>query len=168
MEAPKRLNFPYLITKDTSPSRENLEVFGFSSSDGCLETATCLASTQALRSRCVSSASKHLGTSDQGGQTGPPGRLDRPRESDRPRRSDHPYWAVEPAWVAAPCDAPGFQPDSLTLMNRLTELTLVKQWSTWAITSKTSPTTPKDTPWLTHGQGWVKTLVKPVEHPLTP
>jgi hypothetical protein len=28
MEAPKRLNYPYLITRDTSPSRANLEVFG--------------------------------------------------------------------------------------------------------------------------------------------
>jgi hypothetical protein len=78
MEAPKRLNYPYLITRDTSPSRANLEVFRFSSSDGCPATATCLASTQALRSRCVSSALKHLGTSDEGGQTTPPGRLDRP------------------------------------------------------------------------------------------
>jgi hypothetical protein len=31
-----------------------------------------------LRSRRVSSTSKLLGTSDQGGQTAPPGRLDRP------------------------------------------------------------------------------------------
>jgi hypothetical protein len=57
MEAPKRLNYPYLITRDTSPSRENLEV-----------------SMQALQSRRVSSASKHLGASDQGGQTAPLGR----------------------------------------------------------------------------------------------
>jgi hypothetical protein len=96
MEAPKRLNYPYLITRDTSPSRANLEVFGFSSSDGCPATATGLASTQALRSRRVTSASKHLGASDQGGQTGPPGRLDRPRQSDCPS------WAVKPASVAAP------------------------------------------------------------------
>jgi hypothetical protein len=34
MEAPKRLNYPYLITRDTSPSRANLEVFRFSPSDG--------------------------------------------------------------------------------------------------------------------------------------
>jgi hypothetical protein len=73
MEAPKRLNYPYLITRDTSPSRANLEVFRFSPSDGCSATATCLASTQALRSRRVSSALKHLGTSDQGGQTAPLG-----------------------------------------------------------------------------------------------
>jgi hypothetical protein len=102
MEAPKRLNYPYLITRDTSPSRENLEVFRFSSSDGCPTTATCLASTQALRFRRVSSASKHLGASDHGGQTAPLGRLDRPGQSDRPRRSDSPSWAVEPAWVATP------------------------------------------------------------------
>jgi hypothetical protein len=109
MEAPKRLNYSYLITRDTSPSRENLEVFRFSPSDGCPATATSLASTQALRSRRVSSASKLLGGSDQGGQTvppprwldrpgsltAPPGRLDRPRHFDRPSR------AVESAWVAA-------------------------------------------------------------------
>jgi hypothetical protein len=91
-----------LITRDTSPSRENLEVFRFSSSHGCPATTTWLASTQALRSRRVSSASKHLGASDQGGQIAPLGRLDRPWRSDRPGRSDRPSWAVEPAWVAAP------------------------------------------------------------------
>jgi hypothetical protein len=90
------------IGPSTSPSRANLEVFGFSSLDGCPATATCLASTQALRSRRVSSASKHLGASDQGDQTAPLGRLDRPGGSDRPSRSDRPSWAVEPAWVATP------------------------------------------------------------------
>jgi hypothetical protein len=35
-----------------------LEVFRFSPSDGCPAIAPCLASTQAMRSRCVSSASK--------------------------------------------------------------------------------------------------------------
>jgi hypothetical protein len=58
MEATERLNYPYLLTRDTSPSRVVLEVFKFSPSDGCPATATCLASTQALRSRHVSSASK--------------------------------------------------------------------------------------------------------------
>jgi hypothetical protein len=66
------------------------------------------------------------------------------------------------------CDAPGFQPGYLTLMIRSTELTLVKRRPTWDITSKTSPTTPNDTPWPTHGQGLVKTLVKPLEHPFDP
>jgi hypothetical protein len=46
-----------------------LEVFRFSSSDGCPATATFLASTQDLRSRRMSSPSKHLGVSDQGAQT---------------------------------------------------------------------------------------------------
>jgi hypothetical protein len=83
MEAPKRLNYPHLITRDTSPSRADLEVFVISSSDGCPVTATCLASTQALRSRRVSSASKHLGAGPSnligpGGLTAPPGRLNRP------------------------------------------------------------------------------------------
>jgi hypothetical protein len=53
-----------------------------------------------LSLRRVSSASKHLGASDQGGQAAPLGRLDRPGQSDLPRRSDRPSWAVEPAWVA--------------------------------------------------------------------
>jgi hypothetical protein len=52
-------------------------------------------------------------------------------------------------------------------MIQSTVLTLVKQWSTWAITSKTSPTIPNGTPWSTHDQGWVKTLVKPLEPLLT-
>jgi hypothetical protein len=55
-----------------------LEAFSFSPSDGCPATATCLASTQALRSRRVSSASKLLGGCDPGDQTAPPGWLDRP------------------------------------------------------------------------------------------
>jgi hypothetical protein len=58
MEATKSLKYPFLITRDTSPSRAVLEVFKLSPSDGCLATATCLALTQALRSRRVSSASK--------------------------------------------------------------------------------------------------------------
>jgi hypothetical protein len=44
--------------------------------------------------------------------------------------------------------------------------TTVKRRSTWAITPKTSPMTPNDTPWSTDGQGLVKTLVKPLEHPI--
>jgi hypothetical protein len=78
MEAPKRLNYRYLITRDTIPSRANLEVFRFSPSDGCPATKTFLASMQALRSRRASSSSKLLGGSDQGGQTAPLRRLDRP------------------------------------------------------------------------------------------
>jgi hypothetical protein len=93
MEASKGLNYPYLITRDTSPSRANLEVFRFSSSEGCPATATCLASTQALRYRRVSSASKHLGASDQSGQTAPLGRLDRPGGQTAPLgRLDRPGW----------------------------------------------------------------------------
>jgi hypothetical protein len=95
MEAPKRLNYLYLITRDTSPSRANLEVFRFSSSDVCPATTTCLASTQALRSRRVSSASKHLGASDQGGQTAPLGRLNRPDgQTAPPGRLDRPGWPL--------------------------------------------------------------------------
>jgi hypothetical protein len=58
MEATESLKYPYLSIRDTSPSRAVLEVFKFSPLDECPATATCLASTQALRSRCVSSASK--------------------------------------------------------------------------------------------------------------
>jgi hypothetical protein len=58
MEATEVLKYHYLTTRDTSPSRAVLEVFKFSPSDGCPTTATRLASTQALRSRCVSSTSK--------------------------------------------------------------------------------------------------------------
>jgi hypothetical protein len=72
IEAPKILNYPYLITRDTSHSRANLEVFRFSPSDGWPAIASCLASTQALQSRRVSSASKLLGASDQGGLIAPP------------------------------------------------------------------------------------------------
>jgi hypothetical protein len=60
MEATKSLKYPYLITRDTSPSRAVLEVFRFSPSDGCPAAAPCLASTQDIRSRRVSSASKIL------------------------------------------------------------------------------------------------------------
>jgi hypothetical protein len=59
MEPTESLKYPYLTTRDTRPSRVALEVLKFSPSDGCLATATCLASTQALRSR-MSSSSKIL------------------------------------------------------------------------------------------------------------
>jgi hypothetical protein len=55
MEATKCLKCPLLITRDTSPSRVDLEVFMSSPSDGCPATALCVASTQAMRSRRVSS-----------------------------------------------------------------------------------------------------------------
>jgi hypothetical protein len=60
MEATKSLKYPSLTTTDISPSRLVLEDLKLSPSDGCPATATCLASTQALRSRHVSSASKIL------------------------------------------------------------------------------------------------------------
>jgi hypothetical protein len=58
MEATESLKYPFVMTRDTSPSRAVLEVFKLSPSDGCPATATYLASTQALRSRRVSSTSK--------------------------------------------------------------------------------------------------------------
>jgi hypothetical protein len=54
----RSLKYPFLTTRDTSPSRAVVEVFKFSPSDGCPATATCLDSTQALRSQRVSYASK--------------------------------------------------------------------------------------------------------------
>jgi hypothetical protein len=63
------------------------------------------------------------------------------------------------------CDTPGFQPGLLTLMSRSIALTLVKQRSTWAITSKTSPKNPNDTLWSTLINLWSKPYSKPLEHP---
>jgi hypothetical protein len=57
----------------------NLEVFMSSPSNGCPATAPCVASTQAMRSRRVSSASK-----SHTGQTGAPHRSDRSDPLVRP------------------------------------------------------------------------------------
>jgi hypothetical protein len=46
-------------------------------------------------------------------------------------------------------------------------LTLVKRWSTWAITSKTSPTNPNDTLWSTIVNPWSKPYSKPLDPFLT-
>jgi hypothetical protein len=54
----RKSKMPLLTTRDISPSRVVLEVFKFSPSDGCPAIAPCIASTQAMRSRRVSSASK--------------------------------------------------------------------------------------------------------------
>jgi hypothetical protein len=54
----RKTKLPLLDNYDTCPSRVNLEVFVFAPSDGCLVTTNLLASTQALRSRRMSSASK--------------------------------------------------------------------------------------------------------------
>jgi hypothetical protein len=104
MEAPKRPNYPYLITRDTCPSRAILEVFRFSPSDGCPATATLLSLDASLAIpmgvlRFEASRWQRPGQSDRplGGQTTspdrPPGRLDRPRRSDRPPgRLNRPGW----------------------------------------------------------------------------
>jgi hypothetical protein len=60
MQATESLKYPYLITRDTSPSRAVLKVIRFSPSDGYPATVPCLASMQAMRSRHVSSTSKIL------------------------------------------------------------------------------------------------------------
>jgi hypothetical protein len=97
MEAHKRLNYPYLITRDTCPSRANLEVFRFSPSDGCPATATCLASTQALDPDACPPLRSFSVAATRAVRLLPP-----PRRLDRPKRSDCPSLAVELAWVAAP------------------------------------------------------------------
>jgi hypothetical protein len=58
MEATECLKCPSLLTRDTCPSRADLEFLMSSPSDGCPATAPCVASTQAMQSRRVSSASK--------------------------------------------------------------------------------------------------------------
>jgi hypothetical protein len=58
MEATKSLKCPYLLIRDTCPSRVNSKIFVITPSDGCQWPQTFLASMQALRSRRVSSASK--------------------------------------------------------------------------------------------------------------
>jgi hypothetical protein len=60
MEATKRRNYPCYIILGYTPSKGTLAILVVAPSDGCSATATRLASTQALRSRCVSSASKSL------------------------------------------------------------------------------------------------------------
>jgi hypothetical protein len=50
-------------------------------------------------------------------------------------------------------------------MRRSTVLTLVKRLSTWAIISKTSPTTPNDSFWSTLFNPWSNLTQKPLEHP---
>jgi hypothetical protein len=88
MEAPKRLNYPYLITRNTSP--KSLQIFSIGrmpsdrnllSLDASLAMPTCV-----LRFK----ASRRLrpGRSDR-----PPGWLDRPGGlTDPPRRLDRPGW----------------------------------------------------------------------------
>jgi hypothetical protein len=77
MEATESLKYPYLITRDTNPSRAVLEVFKFSPSDGCPVTAPCLASTQALQSDACPPLRRLRTASSHTGQTGAPHRSDR-------------------------------------------------------------------------------------------
>jgi hypothetical protein len=60
MEATKRRNYPYYIILGYTPPKGTLGILVVAPSDGCPTTTTHLASTQALRSRSVSSASKSL------------------------------------------------------------------------------------------------------------
>jgi hypothetical protein len=71
--------------------------------------------------------------------------------------------SINPTMLVDLCDAPGFQPGPLTLMIRSNTLTLVKRRSTWAITSKTSPTTPTDPLWSTLVNLWSNPSKKPLK-----
>jgi hypothetical protein len=61
METAERRNYPYYIILGYTPPRGTMEILAVAPSDGCPATALRLVSTQALRSRRVSSASKLLG-----------------------------------------------------------------------------------------------------------
>jgi hypothetical protein len=60
MEATEKRNYPYYIKLRYTPPKGTLGIFVVAPSDRCPTTAFRLASTQALRPRCVSSASKSL------------------------------------------------------------------------------------------------------------
>jgi hypothetical protein len=60
MEATERQNYRYYIKLRYTPPKGTSGIFVVAPSDGCLVTALRLALTRALRSRRVSSASKHL------------------------------------------------------------------------------------------------------------
>jgi hypothetical protein len=96
MEAPKRLNYPTRQLGIHASQERIWKSSDFLHRTDAQRPQPCLASTQALRSRRVSSSAKLLGGCDPGGQTAPLGRLDQPWWSDRPS------WAVQPSWVAAP------------------------------------------------------------------
>jgi hypothetical protein len=61
METAERRNYPYYIILGYTPPRGTLGIFVVAPSNGCLETAPRLDSTQASQSRHMSSASKLLG-----------------------------------------------------------------------------------------------------------
>jgi hypothetical protein len=95
MEATESLKYPYLITRDTSPSRAVLEVLRFSPSDRRPATAPCLASTQATRSWRVSSASKF-------GDCVIAHRSDRCSSPVRPVPTGQTHWSDRSGAAAAP------------------------------------------------------------------
>jgi hypothetical protein len=61
MEATERRNYPYYMKVRYTPTKGTLGILVVAPSNECPATARHLASTQALRSQCVSSASKSLG-----------------------------------------------------------------------------------------------------------
>jgi hypothetical protein len=116
MEATKSLKYPFLTTRDTSPSRAVLEGLKLSPSDGCPATATCLASTQALRSRRGPSLRRSWIASSHTGQTGAPHRLDR-------------YRPVRPVRLIWHCCSIVFGSPVLALwINQGTQWFLVNHW----------------------------------------
>jgi hypothetical protein len=85
MEATECLKYPYLITRDTSPSRVVLEVFRFSPSDGCPVTAPCLARRKTCDPDACPLLRRFQTASSHTGQTGAPHCSDR-------------YPPVRPVW----------------------------------------------------------------------
>jgi hypothetical protein len=81
IEATERRNYPYYIIVRYTPPKDTLGILIVAPSDGCLMTAPCLALTQVLQSRHVSSASKSL-------------------EAHNAHRSGAPHWSDQPSVVA--------------------------------------------------------------------
>jgi hypothetical protein len=84
MDTIESLKYPFLTTRDTSPSRSVLEVFKLSPSDGCQATATCLARCKPCGPNACPSLQRFRTASSHTGRTGAPHQSDR---SDPPVRS---------------------------------------------------------------------------------
>jgi hypothetical protein len=77
MEATESLEYRFLTTRDTSPSRAVLEVFKLSPSDGCPATANCLARRKPCNPDACPPLRRFRTASSHTGQTGAPHRSDR-------------------------------------------------------------------------------------------
>jgi hypothetical protein len=100
MEAAESLKCPFLITRDTSPSRADLEVFMSSPSDRCQATAPYVASTQGMRFRRVSSALKSPDcvVAHRSDRYSPPVRPVPTGQTGQTHRSDRSDPPVRPVW----------------------------------------------------------------------